>query len=253
MYSFTNHIILITGCNGKIGQKLCRKFCSLDARIIGVDIAPKIFNSGESLLIDYFSCDLSSIEERLALIESLQTYPRINVLINNAAYTGESNLSGWTSQFQDQSIEAWNLAIEVNLTAPFHLIQGLLPLLEAASSPKVINVGSIYGSRGPHWNLYENTSMGNPCAYAASKGGLIQMSKWLSTTLSPKINVNTISPGGIFRGQPKSFVDKYVENTPLKRMATEEDLVGAFLYLASEQSNYVTGQDLRVDGGWTAW
>ena len=201
MYSFTNHIILITGCNGKIGQKLCRNFCSLDARIIGVDIAPKIFNSGESLLIDYFSCDLSSIEERLALIESLQTYPRINVLINNAAYTGESNLSGWTSQFQDQSIEAWNLAIEVNLTAPFHLIQGLLPLLEAASSPKVINVGSIYGSRGPHWNLYENTSMGNPCAYAASKGGLIN--EQVFSNVVPKINVNTISPGGIFEDSLK--------------------------------------------------
>ena len=212
MISFNNHFILITGCNGNIGQKLCEAFFSQKAHEIIIDKAQNLFDDLKSLLDDYIQSDLTSIDERKSLINLLRKYPKIDVLINNAAYTGESNLSGWTSQFEHQSIQAWNLALEVNLTAPFHLIQGLLPSLMAAPHPKIINVGSIYGSRGPHWDLYEDTSMGNPCAYAASKGGLIQMTKWLSTTLSPKINVNTISPG-IFRNQPKSFVEKYVKNT----------------------------------------
>ena len=95
--------------------------------------------------------------------------------------------------------------------------------------------------------------MGNPAAYAASKGGLIQLTRWLSTTLGPDIRVNTISPGGIFRNQPKEFVRRYKDRTPLKRMATEEDLKGATAYFASELSSYVTGQNILVDGGWTTW
>jgi len=101
--------------------------------------------------------------------------------------------------------------------------------------------------------LYEGTAMGNPAAYAASKGGLLQLTRWLATTLAPAIRVNAVTPGGIFRDTPDAFHSRYVERTPLKRMATEEDLKGAFAFLASNQSQYVTGQNLIVDGGWTAW
>jgi NAD(P)-dependent dehydrogenase (short-subunit alcohol dehydrogenase family) len=95
--------------------------------------------------------------------------------------------------------------------------------------------------------------MGNPAAYAASKGGLIQLTRWLSTTIAPEVRVNAISPGGIWRNQPDIFVKRYEERTPLQRMGTEEDMVGAVVYLASDLSKYVTGQNLMVDGGWTAW
>ena len=95
--------------------------------------------------------------------------------------------------------------------------------------------------------------MGNPAAYAASKGGLLQLTRWLSTTLAPSVRANAISPGGVYRNQPISFVKRYEARTPLGRMATEEDIVGAVVYLASDLSTYVTGQNLIVDGGWTAW
>ena len=95
--------------------------------------------------------------------------------------------------------------------------------------------------------------MGNPAAYAASKGGMVQMTRWLATVLAPDIRVNCISPGGVARGQPESFVTRYVQRTPLKRMATEEDFKGAIAYLASDLSAYVTGENLLVDGGWTVW
>jgi NAD(P)-dependent dehydrogenase (short-subunit alcohol dehydrogenase family) len=95
--------------------------------------------------------------------------------------------------------------------------------------------------------------MGNPAGYAASKGGLLQLTKYLATALAPAVRVNALSPGGVTRGQPRPFQQRYVERTPLRRMAVEEDLKGAFAYLAGDLSAYVTGHNLVVDGGWTAW
>ena len=98
--------------------------------------------------------------------------------------------------------------------------------------------------------MYEGTSLGNPAAYGVSKGGLIQLTRWLSTTLAPNVRVNAISPGGIFRNQPDEFVKRYSSRTPLKRMATENDFRGAIAFLATDMSRYVTGQVISVDGGW---
>jgi NAD(P)-dependent dehydrogenase (short-subunit alcohol dehydrogenase family) len=117
----------------------------------------------------------------------------------------------------------------------------------------IINISSIYGQLGPDWRLYEGTKIGNPAAYGASKGGIIQLTKWLSTTLAPSIRANVVCPGGIFRNQPEKFVIRYQNRTPLGRMATDNDLKGALGYLASDLSSYVTGQILTVDGGWGAW
>jgi len=95
--------------------------------------------------------------------------------------------------------------------------------------------------------------MGNPAAYAASKGGLIQLTRWLATTLAPAVRVNSVSPGGVARGQSEDFIKRYVSRTPLGRMATEEDLKGIVALLASDASAYITGQNIMVDGGWSAW
>ena len=101
--------------------------------------------------------------------------------------------------------------------------------------------------------LYDGLPMGNAAAYGVSKGGLLQLTRYLSTVLAPKIRVNAITPGGVERGQNPKFQERYVYRTPLGRMASEEDYKGASLYLASDLSQYVTGQNLVVDGGWTAW
>ena len=126
-------------------------------------------------------------------------------------------------------------------------------LLEKSQYASVINIGSIYGLYGPDMSIYEGTGLNNPAAYSASKGGLIQLTRWLSTVLAPKVRVNCISPGGILRNQPEKFVKRYVNKTPLKRMGSESDIVGAVIYLASDLSSWVTGQNLIVDGGWGVW
>ena len=171
-------------------------------------------------------------------------------MINNATYTGDKNLTGYSSPFQKQTLQKWSSSFEVNLTAIFDLSKGLQKNLTQSGKGTIINVSSIYGVYAPDWNIYKGTNMANSAAYAAAKGGLIQLTRWLSTTLAPKVRVNCISPGGILRGQPKKFIVSYTKKTPLKRMATEEDLMGVFAFLASDASSYMTGQNIIIDGGW---
>jgi NAD(P)-dependent dehydrogenase (short-subunit alcohol dehydrogenase family) len=201
-----------------------------------------------------FACDF----EQPAAVKDLprrvrEKFGRIDIVINCAAFVGTSGLEGWAVPFERQSPETWRRALEVNLTAPFILVQAAAEDLAASGHGSVINISSIYGLVGPDWRLYEGTTMGNPAAYAASKGGLIQMTRWLATTMAPKVRVNAIAPGGVFRDTPEPFLGRYISRTPMGRMATEEDFKGAVAYLASDLSGYVTGQCLAVDGGWTAW
>ena len=166
---------------------------------------------------------------------------------------GTADLQGWSTAFEQQSLDTWRRALEVNLTAPFHLSQGLSPLLRRSKGANILNITSIYAEQGPDWRLYEGTSIGNPAAYGASKAGLTQLTRWLATTLAPDVRVNAISPGGIFRNQPEAFVQRYVGKTPLARMATEDDFRGAIAFLTSDLSSYMTGQILGIAGGWGVW
>ena len=137
------------------------------------------------------------------------------------------NLRGWNIPFEQQTLATWRRALEVKFTAIFDLCHGLMPMLRAAARNSIINIAPTYGMHGPDWSLYESTTMGNPAAYGASKGGLIQFTRWLATTLAPAVRVNAISPGGIRRNQPDQFIARYAAGTPLQRTATEKDLLGA--------------------------
>ena len=116
-----------------------------------------------------------------------------------------------------------------------------------------MNLASIYGLVGPNLSLYTGTRMGNPAAYAASKGGLVQMTRYLATVLAPNIRVNAVAPGGIERGQDPQFVQRYEALTPMGRMGKESDVTGIIRFLIGPESSYLTGQCIAVDGGWTAW
>ncbi len=252
---------LVTGATGHLGRVISETLGEMGAELILVDLPGSNFKKLQANLTNEWgtksraiSCDLESEKQRGKLIESVYADKRgLSILINNAAYLGGFRLSRWNVPFEKQSLATWRRGMEVNLTAIFHLTQALTPLLRAAEGPNIVNMGSIYGELGPVWSLYKGTHMGNPAAYAASKGGLLQLSRWLATTLAPAIRVNVISPGGILRGQPASFLKKYRERTPLARLATENDIRGAIGFLTSDAAEYITGQVIRVDGGWTAW
>jgi NAD(P)-dependent dehydrogenase (short-subunit alcohol dehydrogenase family) len=252
---------LITGATGGLGKVLADTLAELGADLVLVDLPRSdIENLRTTLLerwdvkVQHHFCDLEQQEQRTELIDWLKNGgERLNILINNAAFVGASELTGWAVPFEDQTVDTWRRALEVNLTAVFDLCQGLTPLLKAAEGANIINIASIHGMYGPDWGLYEGTSMSNPAAYGASKGGLIQFTRWLATTIAPSVRVNAISPGGVFRNQPEAFVQRYEAKTPLGRMATEDDFRGAAAYLASDLAKYVTGQNFAVDGGWGIW
>ena len=252
--------ILITGAAGWPGRTMADTMAELGATVLLVDRdANELAEVADELRLRWtvdvlcYETDLEDQAQRTRLISAVcDSGEGLHALINNAAFVGTSGLSGWAEPFAGQSVETWRRALEVNLTAAFDLCQGLSPLL-ANTSGSIVNIGSIYGEFGPDWGLYEGTVMANPAAYAASKGGLLQLTRWLATTLAPKVRVNSISPGGIARNQPSSFVARYEARTPLGRMASEDDFRGAIAYLASDMSAYVTGQNLRVDGGWGSW
>jgi NAD(P)-dependent dehydrogenase (short-subunit alcohol dehydrogenase family) len=252
---------LITGATGGLGTVMAETLAELGADLILVDRPGTDFASLLSSLearwgvkVWRYHCDLEQNDQRMELVESVQKdHALLSILINNAAFVGTSELPGWGTSFENQTVETWRRALEVNLTAPFHLCQALAPLLKLSLGANIINIGSIYGEYGPDWRLYDGTNMANPAAYGAAKGGLLQLTRWLSTTLAPSIRVNAISPGGVFRNQPDLFVKRYEARTPLARMATENDFRGISAYLASDMSSYLTGQVLSVDGGWGVW
>ena len=261
LMSLKDRVALITGGAGHIGATMAEALAELGANIVIVDISSESCSSVCKKINKYYNVDTLPLfadlaeEEQIRLIPQrvIHEFRRLDILVNCAAFVGTSKLQGWTTPFEEQSADTWRLALDVNLTAPFILTQACTPALKESGHGSVVNVASTYGLVGPDMRLYKGTTMGNPAAYAASKGGLLQLTRWLAAVLAPDIRVNAITPGGVRRDQPEQFIERYIEKTPLRRMATEEDFKGAVVYLASDLSSYVTGQNLIVDGGWTVW
>lgn len=259
LFSLEGRHVLVTGAAGHLGRQLCLHLLSSGAAVYATDVdsdalaelADAAQTDGHRL--EWFVCDLSDESQRMNVCAQIQNMvDHLDGVVFAAAFVGTTDLSGWSEPFAGQSIATWRQALELNLTAPFHLTQLLEPLLRAGSAPSIVNVGSIYGSVAPDWNLYEGTKMSNPAAYSTSKGGLEQLTRWLSSSLAPAIRVNAVSLGGILRGQPESFVKKYSQRTPLGRMGSEVDAVGPILFLLSPAASYITGETVFVDGGYTS-
>lgn len=260
LMTLRGRVAAITGGAGHIGRAMAESLAELGAAVAVVDVSDRAAAVAAELS-DRFDVPAAGFVLDLADDAAVAALPALvaerlgglDILIHCAAFVGTSGLTGWVVPFEQQSVDTWRKAMDVNLTAPFALTQAALPWLRASGRGSVIMVSSIYGLVGPDMRLYDGTGMGNPAAYAASKGGMLQFTRWLSTVLAPQVRVNAIVPGGVARGQPEAFVERYTARTPLGRMAVEDDFKGATAYLASDLSAYVTGQVLSVDGGWTAW
>lgn len=224
-------VIVITGVSGIQGPEHVKLFKQAGAQVAATDI------KDTEITLDVTSQE--SIKKAMQTI--IGRYGKIDVLINNAGATGKSSAD-------------WDQIIKVNLTGTYLCCQIIGEKMQQGS---IINVNSIYGLVGPDFSLYQNAEyagkpMGVPAAYAASKGGVIALTKYFASLYAPKIRVNCVIPGGIFDNQDESFVKKYSAKTMLGRMAQKHEVSGAILYLASDLSSYVTGANLTVDGGLTA-
>ena len=252
---------LVVGGAGHIGGAVADGLAELGAIVSILDLDEAACEAKLSSLAEYGNhggaavrCDLRDEKDtRRSIQAAISHMEGMDIIVHCAAFVGTTQMDGWAVPFEEQSVDAWDAAIRVNLTSAFVIAQEARIALAASGHGSVIFFGSTYGIVGTDLRLYENTEMANPPGYAASKGGVIQLSRHLATVMAPNVRVNSITPGGVWRGQPESFHEQYVSRTPLKRMATEQDLKGAAVYLASDMSEYVTGHNLVVDGGWTAW
>jgi NAD(P)-dependent dehydrogenase (short-subunit alcohol dehydrogenase family) len=245
MINLKNKYCLVTGCNGHIGYAITKKLKGLGAKVIGVDLLSKKKNPNLSLFI---KINLDHKTEIKKLIKILNTkFKKIDILINNAGYVGESSINKTT----DSKIFYNEKYANLNLTNSIYLTNSLVPLIKKSKSASIINICSIYSLLAYDYSLYKGTNMKPPIAYGVSKAGLMHYTKLLSTALAPGIRVNSISPGGIFRNQPKKFIKRYLYKTPLSRMGHENDVANSVIFLSSELSSYITGQNLVVDGGYS--
>jgi len=261
LQDLTGRTALVTGGSGHIGSAVADGLAELGARVVILDTDQSACEATAQSIRERRQADVVALVTDLSREAEVRQVPaqvldrcgRLDVLVNCAAMVSSRELGGWTTPFAEQRVEPWRQALEVNLTAPFLLAQLFAPTLKASGHGSIVNIGSLYGVAGPDMGLYEGTPMGNSAAYAASKGGLLQLTRWLATVLAPEIRVNAVSPGGVWRNQPAAFAARYCARTPLQRMASEEDFKGAIAFLASDLSAYVTGQNLMVDGGFTVW
>lgn len=144
--------------------------------------------------------------------------------------------------------------VDIQLNSCFYISQQVLKIMKQQNSGSIVNIASIYGVVGNDFSVYENTDgMTSPAAYSAIKGGIINFTRYLSSYYGKhNINVNCVSPGGIFNHQNEKFVEQYEAKVPLKRMGKPEEIAPAVSFLLSDEATYISGQNLIVDGGWTA-
>lgn len=255
----SGNVAAITGGAGHLGRAFAHKLAGRGVRIAILD---KDAAAGAALAAElqrqhggdhrFIAVDLLQPACFAGVRADIENgFGRLDYLINNAAFYDD--VPGWGVPFAQEGYEAWLKVMQVNLLAPFFLVQALHPLLERSDDASVVNIGTMYSMVGPDHGLYEGTEMSNPAAYSASKGGLLSTTRWLSTVLAPRVRVNMVSPGGIARGQDPEFLRRYEKRTPLARMGRESDVAGMVSLLLSPEGAYVTGQHILIDGGWTAW
>lgn len=253
-------VAMITGGAGYLGMAMAEALAENGATVCLLDLHEERCQTrvaeleAKGATAFYAVADLTDAEAtRAAVRAAAAKHDRLDIVIHAASLVGTDNVKGWAVPFESQSLEAWQMAMRVGLDPAFTILQEARPHLEASGHGSVIFVSSIYGLVAPDSSLYEGTTMQTPSAYSAVKGALNQLTRHFAALLAPNIRVNALTPGGIWRGQSETFIERYNRRTPMGRMGREEDFKGAAAFLASDLSAYVTGHNLVVDGGWTAW
>lgn len=228
-------LAVVTGALGQLGPVWRRALAGAGAEVVGIDVL------GADGVEQADVTDRATLEAVLARVGT----PR--VLVNNAGIDQPPDAAAGTA-----SDDEFLRVLDVNTRGTFVASQVFGEAMRAAGGGSIVNIGSLYASISPIPELYDHLpGFVKPAAYGASKAGVVQLTRWLARHLAP-VRVNALSPGGVRAQQDAEFLRKYCARVPLGRMAEPEDLVGPLLFLASDASRYVTGHELRVDGGFTA-
>lgn len=238
-------ITIVTGGNGLLGKEIIFELSSRGYFCINVDITHE---TSEDL--STVNCDITnpkSIDKCLNLL--IKKYKKIDGLVNNAY----PKTSDWGKKFNEIKYSSWQKNIDFQLNSHFYFTQQVSKHMINRKQGSIINIASIYGMVGPDFSIYEGTEMTMPAAYSAIKGGIINFTRYLSSYLGKhNIRVNAVSPGGILNNQPLSFIENYNKKVPLGRMAFPKDISPLISFLLSDNAEYITGQNIAVDGGLTS-
>lgn len=237
-------IIIVTGGSGLLGQSFINKLSNCGAIAINADIQFTNVNNTNQII-----CDITNTESTDKLIKIvLDKYGRIDGIVNNAY----PRTDDWGISFDFVSEDSWRKNIDMQLNSYVFFTRKVLKIMVKQNYGSIVNIASIYGIVGPDFTVYENTNLTNAAEYAAIKGGIINISRYLASMFGKNnIRVNCISPGGIFNNQNPIFVSQYESKVPMKRMGKPEDIAPAVAFLLSDESEYLTGQNIIIDGGWT--
>lgn len=265
LFNLKNRIAVVTGGNGNLGAEYAEALMGAGAQVAVFDLGEKLnarlAKSARYGPIKFFPVDITDklqIKAGLRKLEKVWGVP--DILVNNAALDAppgahpEENRS-----FENYSLTSWQKTLDVNLTGMFLCSQIIGSRMARRGRGSIINISSIYGLVSPNQSIYSyRAKLGKPfikpISYSVTKSGVLNLTRYLATYWAKKgVRVNTLSPGGIFNKQDKEFVASYAKLAPMGRMAKKSEMNGAILFLASDASSYMTGANLIIDGGWTAW
>lgn len=249
--------VVLTGAAGFLGSFYSKFLYEAGAKLLLVDTNYEKCCELVEGMEDSFAvkCDISNeLEVEYFVKTMINIAGKIDVLINNAAAKQTTIVKGKNVGFENFPLELWQQNLDVNLTGAFLCCREFGKHMVETGGGVILNIGSKYGVVGCDQRVYGDSGINSSVAYAVTKSGIIGLTKYLAAYWQGKnIRVNCLSPGGVYNYQDKEFVENYLDKTMLKRMATEEDIANALLYLVSDASAWVTGFNMIVDGGWTAW
>jgi NAD(P)-dependent dehydrogenase (short-subunit alcohol dehydrogenase family) len=235
-------LAIVTGALGNLGPVWTEALADAGARVVGIDIRDGDLPGGE--------LETADVTDREALEGVAEKHGAPDVLVNNAGIDQPPDPEAGGAE----TLEGFRRTVDVNLAGTFNAIQAFGPAMVAAGRGSIVNLGSLYATVAPEPRFYDHLpGFVKPAGYAASKAGVLQLTRYFARLWGPAgVRVNALSPGGVRGGQDPEFLGKYCARVPLGRMAEPAYLGGPLVFLASDASRYVTGHELRVDGGFTA-
>lgn len=266
-FSLDGQIAVVTGAAGKLGPVWVEALLEAGARVAALELPGAPASPAFQTLAAHatgdrlcrIDCDITS---RASIVEARQhvvvQLGEPAILVNNAGVDQPPDSGGNRSAIEDLPLEQFRRMVDVNLLGTFQVIQLFGAPMAARGQGSIINIGSLYASVSPDQRFYDHLPGSLPFlkspAYGASKAGVVSLTKYFATLWGGAgVRVNTLSPGGVLGGQDAQFKQKYGARVPLGRMAEPDDLKGPLVFLASRAASYVSGHELRVDGGFTAW
>lgn len=273
LFRLDGRVALVTGGAGLLGRRYCEALRQAGARVAVGDVDG---TRAQALATELGRTDALGLELDVTSPGSVtdvvkrivERFERIDILVNNAALTvrgGSERLSpaDYFAPFEDYKLDVWDQALKTNLTGMLLCAQaaGRQMLLQDPPGGVIVNISSTYGVVAPDQRLYEgvkspyaDTGFNTPVSYAVTKTAVLGLTRYLATYWGDKhIRVNALTPHGVFDNHDESFVRNFVYRSPMGRMARNDEYRGALLFLVSDASSYMTGANLIVDGGWTAW